>query len=1492
MSSHSSNSTRAVSPGKEERKKEESVEMVDMEKQQTAETTFTEEKPLKKPNIPFVGRKQPRDPYPSLDEAPLLPMRSANVFSKWTFTWVQPLLVVGYQRTLEARDLWKLTPDMDSGVLADRLMENFERRRKAIDEWNRALDDGTFKPSVMRKGWWKMKKAMGNGKGDGKQTVGIAGALSDTFKWTFWSAGIIKVIGDVAQVTSPLVTKALINFGTEAYYAHRNVPGYTAPNVGRGVGLAIGLWLMQLVTALCIHQFFVRSAGTGVLARAALITSIYRKSMVLSGKARITITNGKLVNHVSTDVSRIDFCAGFFHMSWTAPIQLIIIIIILLVNLGVSSLAGIGFLVVMLYPQGKAMKAMFGFRKKAMAWTDKRAKLIQELLGGMRIVKFFAWEQPYLAKIDKIRRSELFHIRNLLVVRAANSSVALSMPAIATVIAFLVYSATGHSQDPAIIFTSLTLFNLLRMPLMMLPMSLGTITDAYNACGRLTEVFLADTRTGTYEYKPESEYAVEVNDADFQWESSPPEDSAPKTKKQQAELAAKLKADKKKDKKAAALAPAVAQDEKKADVEPAAEAPADSEVLDGRATLGVPTDQNDPTTTPAEPELLQLSNVNVRIPKGALVAVVGPVGSGKSSFLQALLGEMKRTRGSVTFGGSVSYAPQQAWMQSCSLKDNILFGQPYDEERYERVIADACLEADFAMLPSGDLTEIGEKGVTLSGGQKQYVALVSSLSREPCSLGLLLNRRVNIARALYYNADVVLLDDPLSAVDAHVGKHLFHEAICGALKDKTRILVTHALHFLPQVDYVICLDHGKITQQGTYAELMSDDQGPFAEMFKEFGGGMEEQKEEEEEKEEEAIEEAGKKPEKLKAKALMQEEERATGSVGGAVYMKFVRAAKGHITVPLLLASLILMQGAQVVGSYWLIWWQADTFNASNGVYMGGYAALGVAQAISSFLMGVCGVFIGYNASASLHYVAINGVMHAPMSFFDTTPIGRIMNSIDTLDNTLNDAMRMAVSTAAAVLGAIILISIVIPYFLPIVAFVLITISHHSALVLLRSSTSSPLSSTALPLARSNDSTTSFARRSTPTSERVYREWPPFALTARRTTSSRSARTTSTSRTAPTTSPSSTNGKLRLTSSFDFAEHGLIPSRPSWLGFRLDFFGALLTAVVAFFGVGTRTSISPSQTGLILSYILTIQQAFSWFIRQWVEVENDMNSVERILHYANELEQEAPAVIEDNRPPADWPANGAIEFKKVVMSYRPELPPVLKGLSLSIGAGEKIGVVGRTGAGKSSIMQALFRIVNDLTSGSIEIDGLDISKMGLQDLREKLAIIPQDALLFNGTLRTNLDPFGLHDDATLWDALKRSWLVDQDSSSTDGKAAPAAAGSTPATPASRFTLDMAIEDEGNNLSVGERSLVSLARALVKDSRIIVLDEATASVDLATDSKLQRTIRDAFSDKTLLIIAHRLRTVIDADRILVMSDGQVAEFDSAAHQPLPPAQWHL
>ncbi|GAA5855654.1 hypothetical protein JCM8547_001633 [Rhodosporidiobolus lusitaniae] len=1363
-----------------------------------------------------------RDPYVNFDAAPTMPLAGANWFSQATFLWIQPMLTTGYQRTLVPTDLWAIPDNMQAGHLADTLMANFNKRRQKIEDWNKAIDDGSYKPSALRKAWWKLRKT------DGKRKVGMAKALSDTFFWNFWLAGVLKVISDGLLITQPLVTRALITFGTDAYYSHRGVPGYTAQPIGVGIGLAFGLWGMAIVSSLCLHQFFRHSAGTGVLARAALIASIYRKAMVLSGKARTVISNGRLVNHIGTDVSRIDFCAGFFHMSWTAPIQLIVILIILLIEIGPSCLVGIAFLLIMIPPQTYAMKSMFKFRKKAMVWTDKRSRLIGELLGGMRVLKFFAWEIPYLKKLQEYRSNELRQIRSLLISRAATTGVAMALPTLATVLAFVTYASTGHSQSAQSIFTSLTLFQLLRMPLMMLPMSLSTITDAHNALGRLTEVFLADERTASLEVNPDAKLAIRVADADFQWESAPPENASVQGKgKGGKKLGMREKRAQRKKEKAA-----------KVELKLAEKATSDPEqgVNAGDAVVDVPDagKVKKEGEEEGEKEVLQLRGINLTIPKGQLCAVVGAVGSGKSSLLQALVGEMRRTRGEVEFGGTLAYAAQQAWMQSCSMKENILFGRPYDEKKYKRVIHDACLEADIAMLPYGDDTEIGEKGVTLSGGQKQ---------------------RVNIARALYFNAEIVLLDDPLSAVDAHVGRALFDNAICGSLAGRTRILVTHALHFLPRVDYIICLDHGKISQEGTYAELIADKTGPFAALMEEFGGDLEQEEEEEkkEEEEEEAIEEAGDKgKDKPKAKALMQEEERATGSVSGAVYKHIFLLAQGYWTFPVLILSLLLQQGAQVVGSYMLVWWQEDAFNQSTSFYEGMYALLGVLQAVFSFLLGLSTTIIAYNISRQLHADAIRGVLRAPMSWFDSTPQGRILNrfskDMDTTDNTLPDSFRMFVSTLAAVGGSVVLIAIVLPWFLLVVAGVLCLYAFAAQFYrqsarelkrldnLLRSSLYAHFSETLSGLA----------------TVRAYGESEKF---------------------------------LKQNEAYIDLEdraYYLTVINQRWLGLRLDFFGSCLTFAVAMFCVGTRTSISPSQTGLVLSYILSISSAFSWMVRQGAEVENDLNSVERILHYSYNLDREAPAVLEDSRPRQNWPDKGKIVFDNVVMSYRPELPPVLRNLTLTVNEGEVVGIVGRTGAGKSSIMQALFRMV-ELTSGKIVVDGVDLSKIGLEDLRKQLAIIPQEAVLFAGTIRSNLDPFSEHDDATLYDAMKRAWLVDQDqppSQAGEKSAAAPGEGSGNATPTgSRFTLDTVVEDDGNNLSVGERSLVSLARALVKNSKIIVLDEATASVDFATDSRIQSTIRSEFKDKTLLVIAHRLRTIIDADRVLVMDAGQVAEFDT-------------
>jgi len=485
--------------------------------------------------------------------------------------------------------------------------------------------------------------------------------------------------------------------------------------------------------------------------------------------------------------------------------------------------------------------------------------------------------------------------------------------------------------------------------------------------------------------------------------------------------------------------------------------------------------------------------------------------------------------------------------------------------------------------------------------------------------------------------------------------------------------------------------------------------------------------------------------------------------------------------------------------------------------------------------MGLTAAFMGFNVSGALHRKAIMRVLHAPMSLFDTTPLGRIMNrfskDMDTCDNTLNDSLRMALSTLSQIVGSVILIAIVQQYFLIAVAGIFMLyadffrIYRYSAREIkrldniLRSSIYAHFSESLSGLA----------------TIRAYGEVSKFVTTNARFTDIE-------------------NRAYYLT---------IVNQR--WLGISLDFMGAILTLSVALIAVTESENINPSQIGLALSYILTIQMAFTFAVRQLAEVENDMNSVERLLHYGNELEQEAAFDVPDNKPPAGWPHAGDIEFKDVKLRYRAGLPLVLHGLSMHVKGGEKIGVVGRTGAGKSSLMQAIFRIT-ELDSGSIAIDGFDLAKIGLNDVRRGVAIIPQDALLFSGTLRSNLDPFGEHDDHRLWDALRRSYLVERQSTTVPGEMAK-----------SRFNLDMNIEDEGNNLSAGERSLVSLARALVKDSRVVILDEATASVDLATDSLIQKTIRTEFEEKTLLTIAHRLRTIISYDRVLVMDKGVIAEF---------------
>ncbi|CAE6471481.1 unnamed protein product [Rhizoctonia solani] len=1328
----------------------------------------------------WLPSTRPNPPPASLADASMTPLTRASFLSILTYAWLTPLMTLGWQRTLQAPDLWRVRPEEEAGSLSRSLDEAWARRV----EQARANSKGE-------------KKWGGVGSRREDREPSLALALNDVLGRRFWLGGLFKVVGDVSQLLAPLLIKAIIQFAQD-----RSREGPDAPHIGQGIGLAVGLPLLTICASVSTHQFFWRSMVTGVAARAALIASLYSRGLHF-GPGEMQYD---LVNHISTDVSRIDYCAQWFHAIWTAPIQISICLILLCLQLGPAALAGFSLFVFLIPVQKGLMSYQLSIRKKSMVHTDARASLLRELLGSMRIVKVCAYEAQFGDRLEKTRKKELTAIRSMVFIKAANQAFAFAIPTLAAVLSFVTYAAThDEGLDPAIIFPSMALFQLLRQPLMFLPRALSSLVDAKNALGRLKPIFLTKTIDTQLHINFDQKNALVVEDAEWVWYHQPKAKNA-KAKEEKPEMTTNEKSQ--------------------------------------HESNGQP---------PSKVISFRVTDITLSVPRGSVVGIVGPVGSGKSSLLLGLLGEMPQTRGSVSFGGKTAYCSQMAWIQNATLRDNIVFGRPWDEDQYWASIRDASLEMDLELLPDGDLTEIGEKGINLSGGQKQ---------------------RVNIARALYDNsADIFLLDDPLSAVDAHVGHGLFHNAILNNLKarGKTVLLVTHALHFLSAVDRVytlekiyqmapedsedfakdaglpedqitlgcqpstpqapstLAVEYGRIAEQGTYEQLLQAG-GAFAKLVEDFGkGGREKDEAVQQESKPKPKSEKGRKAAgtgKLEG-SLMKSEKRTTGSVEWSVYGKYIAFGLPWITMPIVLLSILIAQGCFAVNNYWLVWWQNDSFKQSPQIYMVGYAALGIGYAAFALVMGVALGCLTYESSKRLYGQALNQVFHAPMSFFDTTPLGRILGvfgkDVDTIDNSLSDSIRMFMFTISLALTSVVMITILEYYFLAIAIFILVLYQYFAAFYRASARELKRLDSNLRSLLYSHfsESLTGLA------TIRAYGEVDHF---------------------------------LRDNKYYIDLENRalfLVSTNQRWLAIRLDFLGSLLVFSAGVMSVVGIHGVSASEIGLVLSTLTSLVQVMGMMTRQSAEVENYMNSVERLLQYTSsgDIPQEKPYVLVDSAPPKTWPTHGAIEFRDLVMSYRPGLPPVLRGVSLRVRGGEKIGVVGRTGAGKSSLMAALFRIA-ELTSGSILIDGLDIGQMGLSAVRSKIAIIPQEAGIFSGTIRSNMDPFSEYDDATLHDALRRSHLLGQSTSS--------------------LSLDSPIAAEGANLSVGQRSLLSLARALVKQSKILVLDEATASVDLETDSRIQVTIKTEFADRTLLCIAHRLRTIINYDRVVVMDQGQIVE----------------
>jgi ABC-type multidrug transport system fused ATPase/permease subunit len=918
-------------------------------------------------------RLQKIPPVPS--ERGVSPEYGANFFSLLSFQWMAPLMHVstqllvsiafsfltcmfktGYLRPLQHEDIWTVNPNRSVIPLKDKLNKSFEAR----------LQKGGKYPLL-----W---------------------ALYDTFKFEFWVGGVCQFFSSLLMVFSPYMTRYLIAYATTAYAAKAN--HQPEPSVSSGIGYAIGITCMQIVQSLCTNQFIYRGFMVGGQMRAVLVNMLFDKTLKISSRARaggIAIenaqsqenkgtgkahnspkggvdnnqgwSNGRIITLMSVDADRINTASGMFHMIWTSPIAIIVTLILLCINIGYSALAGFALLVIGVPAVTMAVKSLFKRRVAINKLTDQRVSLTQEILQSVRFVKFFGWEGSFLERLKDIRKREIVALQVLLAIRNAVLCVSMSIPTFASVLSFITYSLSQHVLTPAPIFSSLALFNSLRMPLNLLPQVLGQVTDAWTALMRIQEFLLAEEIKDEIRWDENMSDAIKLENATFTWERNTANEKDPKKSKAKGA---------------------------KQEIESSANTP---------DTGSVP---------------FQVKDLSFSIKRNELVAVIGTVGSGKTSLLAALAGDMRLTDGSIDLGASRAYCPQYAWIQNATVKNNILFGKDFDEKWYNKVVDACALRPDFDVFPAADSTEIGERGITVSGGQKQ---------------------RLNIARAIYFDADIILMDDPLSAVDAHVGRHIMEQAICGLLKDKCRILATHQLHVLNRCDRIILMDDGHVSAVDTFDNLMRDNQ-----LFQKLMSTTTQESEHQDKKESaaEGDEEVGdvtdtpKKAKPGKQVALMQQEERATSSVSWGVWKAYIQSTGSIFYVIVVVVMILLVNASNIVTSLWLSYWTSEKYPFSTGEYIAGYASLAASQSIFVFIYSTVLTNAGTNASKTMLQRAMSRVLRAPMSFFDTTPLGRVTNrfskDIHTMDNDLCDAMRIYALTITMIVSIIVLIIVYFHY--------------------------------------------------------------------------------------------------------------------------------------------------------------------------------------------------------------------------------------------------------------------------------------------------------------------------------------------------------------------------------------------------------------------------------------------------------------------------------
>ncbi|KAL5326449.1 hypothetical protein ACEPPN_004134 [Leptodophora sp. 'Broadleaf-Isolate-01'] len=1285
--------------------------------------------------------------YHAIGDDEECPVEYATVFSILTFSWMTPMMRYGYKKYLTEDDLWNLAKRDTTKATGATFQE----------AWDYELEH--------------------------KKNPSLWIAIFHSFSGPYFRGSLFKTVSDTLAFVQPQLLRLLIKFIGSYKKDNPNPP---EPPI-RGVAIALAMFAVSVGQTMALHQYFQRAFETGMRIKTALTAAIYGKSLKLSNEGRASKSTGDIVNYMAVDTQRLQDLTQYGQQLWSAPYQIILCMASLYQLVGLSMLAGVGAMVLMIPINGLIARLMKTLQKEQMKNKDQRTRLIAEIINNMKSIKLYAWGSAFMQKLNYVRNDlELKTLRKIGAAQSVANFTWSTTPFLVSCSTFTVFVLTQDTPlTTDIVFTALTLFNLLTFPLAILPMVITSIIEASVAVGRLTAFFTAEELQADAvilrgAVEENGEESLKIRDGTFSWDRH-----------------------------------------------------------SGKNTL---------------------EDINFTASKGELTCIVGRVGAGKSSFLQALLGDLWKVEGSVTVHGQTAYVAQQAWVMNASVKDNICFGHKWDPVFYDKCIKACALTEDFAQLPDGDETEVGERGISLSGGQKA---------------------RLTLARAVYARADIYLLDDCLSAVDQHVGRHLIENVLGpnGLLSGKTRVLATNSIPVLMEADFICLIREGRITERGTYNQVMAM-KGDIATLIKTNSNNQDSSTESEttssdsstiidveqpdKDEEDDEIEEAQERltllqPIRPGAGSGVKKRKGSTGTLrrastasfkgprgklrdeedghksknkefseqGKVKWDVYAEYAKTSNLFAVAIYGLMLIGGqtAQIGGSVWLKKWAAvngaEGRNPHVGKFIGVYFAFGIGGALLVVVQTlILWIFCSIEASRKLHERMAFAIFRSPMSFFET--------DIYRVDEVLARTFNMLFVNSARAIFTLAVISTTTPAFtafiLPLAAVYYWVQRYYlrtsRELKRLDSVSRSPI------YAHFQESLGGI------TTIRAYRQQQRFAQ----------------------------ENEWRVDANLRAYFPSINANR--WLAVRLEFLGSIIIVSAAGFAiiaVTTGRDLDEGMVGLAMSYALQITQSLNWIVRQTVEVETNIVSVERVLEYAR-LPSEAPEVLHRHRPPISWPASGSVNFNNYSTRYREGLDLVLKNIHLDIKPHEKIGVVGRTGAGKSSLTLALFRIIEP-SEGNISIDALNTSTIGLLDLRRRLAIIPQDAALFEGTIRDNLDPGHVHDDTELWSVLEHARLKEHVSSMSGG-------------------LEAKIHEGGSNLSQGQRQLVSLARALLTPSNILVLDEATAAVDVETDALLQTTLRSPlFSKRTIITIAHRINTILDSDRIVVLEAGRVKEFDT-------------